>query len=103
GWMKQVFGAAGSFILLTLAALVTLLLIVDHDIQVTLDRAGEFVASLRGRTGEKWAAVKASHEERVEARATILAERRAEREARQKEKIKQRKEREKEARSRRAE
>ena len=93
GWMKQVFGAAGSFILLALAALVTLLLIVDHDIQVTLDRAGEFVASLRGRTGEKWAEVKASHEERVEARAAILAERRAAREAKQKEKIRQEKER----------
>ena len=93
GWMRQVFGAAGSFILLTLAALVTALLLIDHDIQVTLDRAGEFVASLRGRTGTKLAEVKASHEERVEARAAILAERRAAREAKQKEKIRQEKER----------
>jgi len=94
GWMKQVFGAAGSFILLALAALVTLLLIVDHDIQVTLDRAGEFVASLRGRTGAKLAEVKASHEERASARAALLAERRAERAEKQKEKLKRQKERE---------
>ncbi len=93
GWMQQVFGAVGSFILLTLAALVTVLLIVDHDIQVTLDRFEEFVASLRGRTHERWIDVKAAHAERAEARAALLAERRQEREAKQRERIKQEKER----------
>jgi S-DNA-T family DNA segregation ATPase FtsK/SpoIIIE len=93
GWMKQVFGAAGSFILLVLAALVTVLLLIDHDIQVTLDRAGESVASLRSRTAERWAEAKAARADRAEQRATLLAERRAEREAKQKEKLKREKER----------
>ena len=93
GWMQQVFGAVGSFILLTLAALVTVLLIIDHDIQVTLDRAGEFVAAFHGRTREKLAHAKEAHEERVEARAALAAERRKEREAKQREKIKQEKDR----------
>ena len=92
GWMQQVFGAVGSFILLTLAALVTLLLIVDHDIQVTLDRTGELLAAFHGRTREKLAHAKEAHEERVEARAALAAERRKEREAKQRERINKEKE-----------
>jgi len=95
GWMQQVFGVAGSFIMLVLAALVTLLLLIDHDIQVTLDRVEESAAALQGRTRERWDNVKAAHAERAEKRAALLAERRAEREAKQKEKLKREKEREK--------
>ncbi len=101
GWMQQVFGAAGSFILLTLFAAVTVLLIVDHDIQVTLDRIEEFVASLRGRTEARWVDAKAAHAERVQKRAALLAERRAERETKQREKLKREKEREREQKAER--
>src|SRR5690606_9142209 len=94
GWMQQVFGTVGSFILLTLAALITLLLLINHDIQVTLDRAGEFVASLPGRTRDRWHAARAAHAERAETRAALLAERRAAREVKQRERIKREKERE---------
>jgi len=38
GWMQEVFGPPGSFILLLLAVAVMLLLVVDHDIQRTVDR-----------------------------------------------------------------
>jgi len=38
GWMQDVFGPPGSFILLLLAVAVMLLLVVDHDIQRTVDR-----------------------------------------------------------------
>ncbi|WP_263808098.1 MULTISPECIES: DNA translocase FtsK [Salinibacter] len=38
GWMQNVFGEVGSFILLLLAGAVLLLLVVDHDIQRTVDR-----------------------------------------------------------------
>ena len=38
GWMQNVFGEVGSFILLLLCVAVMLLLVVDHDIQRTVDR-----------------------------------------------------------------
>lgn len=38
GWLQNVFGAVGSFILLLLAVAVMLLLVVDHDVQRTVDR-----------------------------------------------------------------
>ena len=41
GWMQNVFGEVGSFILLLLAGAVLLLLVVDHDIQRTVDRVIE--------------------------------------------------------------
>ncbi len=41
GWMQDIFGAVGSFILLLLSIAVMLLLVVDHDIQRTVDRVIE--------------------------------------------------------------
>ena len=41
GWMQNIFGEVGSFILLLLAGAVLLLLVVDHDIQRTVDRVIE--------------------------------------------------------------
>lgn len=38
GWLQHVFGEVGSFILLLLAVAVMLLLVVDHDVQRTVDR-----------------------------------------------------------------
>ena len=41
GWMQNVFGEVGALILLLLAVAVLLLLVVDHDIQRTVDRVIE--------------------------------------------------------------
>ncbi len=41
GWMQGVFGPPGSFILLLLAVAVMLLLVIDHDIQRSVDRVLE--------------------------------------------------------------
>ena len=38
GWLQNVFGTVGSFILLLLAGAVLLLLVVDHDVQRSVDR-----------------------------------------------------------------
>ncbi len=94
GWMTQLLGATGSFIVLVLAAIVALLLIIDRDIQLTLDRAEASAASLRSTAQEKWSAARAASAERKETRAARTAERRKAREARQREKLKQAKGRE---------
>ncbi len=80
GWMKQVFGHAGSLILLFVAIAVMGLLVIDRDIQLTLDRVGAGVDRLRGRTSERWLAAKEAHETRVAARAARREERAKERE-----------------------
>ena len=46
GWLQNVFGEVGSFILLLLAVAVMLLLVVDHDIQRTVDRGIEALQAL---------------------------------------------------------
>ncbi len=46
GWMQNVFGEVGSCILLLLAGAVLLLLVVDHDIQRTVDRVIEAAHAL---------------------------------------------------------
>jgi S-DNA-T family DNA segregation ATPase FtsK/SpoIIIE len=38
GWLQHVFGTVGSFVLLLLAGAVLLLLVVDHDVQRSVDR-----------------------------------------------------------------
>ena len=46
GWLQNVFGEVGSFILLFLSVAVMLLLVVDHDIQRTVDRGIEAVQAI---------------------------------------------------------
>ncbi len=48
GWLQNVFGEVGSFILLLLAVAVMLLLVVDHDIQRTVDRVIDAVQAILG-------------------------------------------------------
>jgi S-DNA-T family DNA segregation ATPase FtsK/SpoIIIE len=62
GWMQDVFGPPGSFILLLLAVAVMLLLVVDHDIQRSVDRVVEALRQVEatlqsGATAwrERWA------------------------------------------------
>jgi S-DNA-T family DNA segregation ATPase FtsK/SpoIIIE len=48
GWMQNVFGEVGALILLLLAGAVLLLLVVDHDIQRTVDRVIEAAQAVVG-------------------------------------------------------
>jgi len=72
GWMQRVVGTTGSLILLLLSITVMLLLVVDHDIQRSIDRVVEVVRSTRERLSAWWTAFldrrAARHEERTEAR-----------------------------------
>lgn len=47
GWMQELFGPPGSLILLLLSVAVMALLVVDHDIQRSVDRLVNALASLR--------------------------------------------------------
>lgn len=47
GWMERVFGTVGSILLLLLVLFVTTLLLVDHDIQRTMDRVEDWIMSFR--------------------------------------------------------
>ncbi|MEF8939263.1 MAG: DNA translocase FtsK 4TM domain-containing protein [Salinivenus sp.] len=71
GWMQDVFGPPGSFILLLLAVAVMLLLVVDHDIQRTVDRVVEALRQIEAKL-QSWAA--AWRERRARARAQSEAE-----------------------------
>lgn len=66
GWMQNVFGQVGSCILLLLAGAVLLLLVIDHDIQRTVDRVIEATQALIGSLSapeiyikEQWARARA--------------------------------------------
>jgi len=65
GWMQEVFGPPGSFILLLLAVAVMLLLVVDHDIQRTVDRV---VRALQQIEAKIQSALEAWRERRARAR-----------------------------------
>ena len=77
GWMEQVFGRPGSFGLIVMLLSVTILLIVDHDIQRSLDRVEGFFGRLGARLRDGWEAFTIDRMERKEARKEALAERRA--------------------------
>jgi len=92
GWLESVVGAVGAFALLLLALLVTLLLVVDRDIQTSLDRAEEAFWGVRDWLRGVWASFRSGAEERkrlraeaLEARRARIAENRAEREQRRQE------------------
>ena len=55
GWMQELFGPPGSFILLILSVAVMVLLVIDHDIQRSVDRVVEMLAAIRRRVGSWWA------------------------------------------------
>ena len=56
GWMQGVFGQPGSFILLMLVVAVMLLLVVDHDIQRSVDRVIEAVRQIEATVQGWWSA-----------------------------------------------
>ncbi len=77
GWMQRVFGAVGALVLLLLLATVTILLVIDHDIQQSLDRVERAFVSLRDRL-RAW---RTTQKERHTARRAERERRRREREA----------------------
>lgn len=81
GWMEQVFGRPGSFGLIVLLLAVTVLLILDRDIQRSLDRVENFVVRVGKRFREAWENFSLDRMERKEARKEALAERREARKA----------------------
>ena len=79
GWMQRVFGAAGSLILTLLTLVVTVLLVVDHDIQRSIDRVEELVKTSRERLKTWRDGRRGKRAERRAERQRMLEERRAER------------------------
>ncbi len=88
GWLTSILKPVGSFIVLLVAVLVTVLLVWDRDIQTSLDRAEGAVTSIQSSLAASWASYREGATERklarADARENALAERekrKAEREA----------------------
>ena len=79
GWMRQVFGALGSFVILALLVIVTLLLVINRDIQRSLDRVEEWVLKVRAWFRDWRADQKERQGERRDERTRLRKERKAER------------------------
>lgn len=80
GWLTSILKPIGSFIVLAVSVLVTVLLVYDRDIQTSLDRAEGAVTSLKSSVTERWAAFRAGSTERKELRRKAREEAMAERE-----------------------
>ncbi len=93
GWMRQVSGGVGSFVILLVLVLVTLLLVIDHDIQRSLDRVEELLKAAHGR----FASWRATQKERAVARRETRARHREERMAQRAESLRERERRKKQA------
>ena len=81
GWMSEVLGSVGAFIVLAVGLVVTVLLAVDRDIQTSLDRVEGAVVGAKTGLTDGWAAFRAGSTERKllrqEARKTAFAQRAA--------------------------
>lgn len=91
GWLTSLLKPVGSFIVLLVSVVVTVLLVYDRDIQTSLDRAEGAVTSLKGSVTESWASYRTSAAERKQLRAKAREEAAKEREARRKEREAQKK------------
>ena len=84
--LSSIAGATGAFVVLVVGVLVTALLLVDLDIQTSLERAETAAASVRTGLAEAWASYREGAAERrtlrAEARTAALADRAARRDAR---------------------
>ena len=76
GWMQRIFGTVGSFILLVVGGLITLLLAIDHDIQRSIDRVSEALRAFRTGLSRWGQSIQDRWAERREERARRRAERR---------------------------
>ena len=80
GWLIGILKPVGSFIVLAVAVIVTVLLVYDRDIQTSLDRAEGAVTSLKAGATERWAQYRAASAERRVLREQARTEAQAERE-----------------------
>ena len=80
GWLTSMLKPVGSFIVLLVTVVVTVLLVYDRDIQTSLDRAEGAVTSLKSSATATWAGYRAGAAERRELRAKAREQARAERE-----------------------
>ena len=80
GWLDSVLKPVGSFIVLAVSVLVTVLLVYDRDIQTSLDRAEGAVTSLKAGATERWSSFRQGAAERKVLRQKARDEARAERE-----------------------
>ncbi len=80
GWLDSVLKPVGSFIVLAVSVLVTILLVYDRDIQTSLDRAEGAVTSLKSGVTERWAGFREGAAERKVLRQKARDDARAERE-----------------------
>ncbi|MDQ7040676.1 MAG: DNA translocase FtsK 4TM domain-containing protein [Rhodothermus sp.] len=64
GWMSQVFGTVGTLGLLLLGLTSITLLLVDHDLQRSLDRLEHLLAAIRGRLRHRWHTWRQRHAQR---------------------------------------
>jgi len=85
GWMQRIFGSIGSFIIVSSALTITLLLLIDRDIQRTMDRVENRFASIQFGMRERWATRAVRKEERQAEREELLQEKRKDRELSKKE------------------
>ena len=81
GWLTSMLKPVGSFIVLLVTVLVTVLLVYDRDIQTSLDRAEGAVTSLKSSVTARWAGYRAGAAERRELRDKAREQARADRES----------------------
>ena len=81
GWLTSMLKPVGSFIVLLVTVLVTVLLVYDRDIQTSLDRAEGAVTSLKSSVTARWASYRAGAAERRELRGKAREQARADRES----------------------
>ncbi|GAB5519674.1 MAG: hypothetical protein RhofKO_19250 [Rhodothermales bacterium] len=78
-WMRGVFGSTGSFLLLIFSVIITAMLVVDRDIQKSLQRVEDAILGLRDWLRDFWAERRArwseSRAQRQAAREVYQAER----------------------------
>ncbi len=79
GWMQRLFGTVGSLVLLLLMLAVTLLLVIDHDIQRSMDRLADGMQAASERFRSWFDEQKIRHHERREERARLRDERQEQR------------------------
>ncbi len=89
-WMRQVFGALGSFVILALLVIITLLLVINRDIQRSLDRVEEWFQKAHAWFKDWRANQKESQGERRAERDRLRKERKAERAQERKEQKRER-------------
>ncbi|MEQ9103761.1 MAG: DNA translocase FtsK [Rhodothermales bacterium] len=81
GWLERIAGATGSIILIVLLLLVTALLLVDRDIQATIDRIENTFRRLFRALEDWWFGRKARKEARRDRQEALLEQKRKEVEA----------------------